>query len=73
MKRHALVFIFAVALAGSLIVVRARAQQGAFRATVQTVPVYATVVDSAGRLVPDLEQKDFEISTRARSRNCPSS
>ena len=27
----------------------------------QTVPVYATVVDSAGRLVPDLEQKDFDI------------
>src|SRR4029077_5113045 len=26
-----------------------------------TVPVYSTVVDSAGRLVPDLEQKDFEI------------
>jgi len=33
----------------------------AFRAGVQTVPIYATVVDSEGRLIPDLEEKDFDV------------
>ena len=32
-----------------------------FRANVNTVEVYATVVDSGGRLVPDLTSDDFEI------------
>jgi VWFA-related protein len=32
-----------------------------FRAGVQTVALYATVTDQSGRLVPDLEQKDFDI------------
>lgn len=37
-------------------------QQGpVFRAGTQVVPVYATVVDSQGRLVPDLAQEDFAI------------
>ncbi len=36
-------------------------QQPIFRSGTQTVPVYATVTDAAGRLVPDLEQGDFEI------------
>jgi Ca-activated chloride channel family protein len=39
----------------------AEPQQSVFRSSVQTVPVYATVIDSAGRLVPDLTQDDFEI------------
>src|SRR5690242_11425436 len=56
MKRIALVAI-AAALAG----VPSAAQQGVFRSGVQTVPVYATVVDAAGRLVPDLQQEDFTI------------
>ena len=36
-------------------------QQPIFRSSVRTVPVYATAVDSSGRLVPDLTQDDFEI------------
>ena len=32
-----------------------------FRGGTQTVALYATVVDGSGRLVPDLQQKDFEI------------
>lgn len=32
-----------------------------FRSAVRTVPVYATVVDRAGRLVPGLSEDDFEI------------
>ena len=37
------------------------AQQTTFRGGTQTVPIYATVVDSAGRLVPDLEKDHFEV------------
>jgi Ca-activated chloride channel homolog len=37
------------------------AQQTTFRGGVQTVPIYATVIDSAGRLVPDLEREHFEV------------
>jgi Ca-activated chloride channel homolog len=38
------------------------AQQGpTFRSTSQTVAIYATVTDTDGRLVPDLEEKHFEV------------
>jgi len=41
---------------------RGRDQQAPiFRAGVQTVALYATVTDQSGRLVPDLQQKDFDI------------
>jgi VWFA-related protein len=36
-------------------------QQTVFRAGVQTVPIYATVQDATGRLVPNLEQEHFEV------------
>jgi VWFA-related protein len=36
-------------------------QQPSFRATRDTVPVYATVFDRNGQLVTDLKQEDFEI------------
>ena len=45
--------------AGSLVL--ARHDQPTFRSTVRTVPVYATVIDTSGRLVPDLEQADFTV------------
>jgi Ca-activated chloride channel homolog len=32
-----------------------------FRGSVLTVPIYATVIDPTGRLVPDLTQADFEV------------
>ncbi|MDO8678826.1 MAG: VWA domain-containing protein [Acidobacteriota bacterium] len=35
--------------------------QPIFKSSVRTVPVYSTVVDSGGRLVPDLERGDFSI------------
>jgi len=47
------------ALAGSLVV--AAQDQPIFKSNVRTVPIYATVVDPSGRLVPDLEQADFQI------------
>jgi hypothetical protein len=36
-------------------------QQPTFRSGTRTVPVYATVLDSDGRLMPGLEQGDFEV------------
>lgn len=35
--------------------------QPIFKSAVRTVPIYATVVDNSGRLVPDLERGDFTI------------
>jgi Ca-activated chloride channel family protein len=46
-------------LAGSLVL--AAQEQPIFKSNVRTVPIYATVVDSSGRLVPDLERNDFQI------------
>ena len=46
----------------SALVFRPDAQQGQpFRSSVRTVPIYATVVDAAGRLIPDLDQPDFDV------------
>jgi Ca-activated chloride channel family protein len=36
-------------------------QEPVFRVATRTVPVYVTVTDAEGRLVPDLGQDDFEI------------
>jgi len=62
MNRLALPAVFALLVSSSALV----AQQGPFRASVQTVPIYATVIDGAGRLVPDLSQDDFEIYDEGR-------
>ena len=43
------------------------AQQPTFRSGTQTVPLYITVTDAAGRLVPDLTKDDF---TDPRQRRC---
>lgn len=40
--------------------------QPLFKSSVRTVPIYATVVDAAGRLVPDLERSDFSISDNGK-------
>ena len=37
------------------------AQQPTFRSGTQTVPLYITVTDSAGRLVPNLAKEDFTV------------
>ena len=49
----------AVVLAGALVL--AQPQQPVFRSSVRTVPIYATVIDSNSRLVPDLQQSDFTV------------
>ncbi|MFI5177324.1 MAG: VWA domain-containing protein [Vicinamibacterales bacterium] len=52
-------------LAGGLIaacgVSLAARQEPTFRATTQTVSIYATVTDPEGHLVPDLGREDFEV------------
>ena len=45
----------------SLSAVIAAAQQPTFRSGTQTVPLYITVTDSAGRLVPELQKENFQI------------
>ncbi len=52
------VVVLSVLLAAAVL---AAQQAPVFRSTVETVPVYATVVDAARRLVPDLAQEHFEI------------
>ena len=37
------------------------AQQPTFRSGTQTVPLYVTVTDAQGRLVPDLAKEDFQV------------
>jgi Ca-activated chloride channel family protein len=41
-------------------------QEPVFRAGTRTVPVYVTVTDAEGRLVPDLGRDDFEILDNGR-------
>lgn len=43
------------------VAVTVSAQQATFKSGTRTVPLYATVLDSTGRLVPDLQRDEFEI------------
>src|SRR5579872_4312610 len=55
---------FGSGLAFTMVVVitaAAQEQSPVFKTGVQTVPLFATVTDSTGRLVPDLAKNDFEI------------
>ncbi len=56
----------AVVLAGVAMSTSGAAQQATFRAGTRTVPIYATVTDANGRLVPDLARGDFEIYDNGR-------
>jgi VWFA-related protein len=51
--------IVAIAALGAMALAQEKPQF--FRSSVQSVPIYATVIDSKGRLVPDLAQADFEV------------
>jgi Ca-activated chloride channel family protein len=68
MTRLSSIVSVAVLLAGTAVLATSPAlptaagqDQPIFKSSVRTVPIYATVVDSAGRLVPDLERTDFAI------------
>jgi Ca-activated chloride channel family protein len=55
--------VFVVAAVGAVLasVAPAAQEQPMFKSSVGTVPVYATVVDQTGRLVPDLTRDDFTV------------
>jgi Ca-activated chloride channel family protein len=56
-----------LSLAIAVVVVTAlAAQQTTFRSGARTVAVYATVIDSSGRLVVDLSRLDFQIRDNGR-------
>ena len=55
-------------LSAAVFAVRPAQDQTQFRSSIQTVPVYATVLDKAGRLVPDLEESQFEILDNGKVR-----
>jgi Ca-activated chloride channel homolog len=50
-----------VLVLGAFVLAAPGQDQPVFRSSVRTVPIYATVIDSGGRLVPDLERGDFTI------------
>jgi len=56
-----LLALAAAVTAAALVSMPRPAAQQAFTAAARTVPIYATVLDADGRLVPDLEQSHFEV------------
>ena len=58
MKRLAALSILVVLSATAVVLAQ---QAPAFRAGVQTVPIYASAIDASGRLVPSLEREHFEV------------
>jgi Ca-activated chloride channel family protein len=56
--------LLTVALALGLLTPTTLAQR--IKVTTQTVPIYATVIDSQRRLVTDLQQEDFEVYDNAK-------
>ena len=61
MNRLSSIVSAGILLAGTAVLATSGQDQPVFKASVRTVPIYATVVDGAGRLVPDLERGDFTI------------
>jgi Ca-activated chloride channel family protein len=67
MKTPATVSVLGAALAVVVLGPAPAAQdQPIFRSAVRTVPIYATVLDSSGRLVPDLTQDDVSVLDNGR-------
>jgi Ca-activated chloride channel family protein len=60
------VFALAAAAGAAATLNAADQQQPTFRSAVRTVPVYVTVTDSEGRLVPGLTRQDFEVLDNKR-------
>jgi VWFA-related protein len=62
MRRLRLVlFTLAIAVLAVVVTSAQDPQQHVFKAGVQTVPIYATVIDANNRLVPNLKEADFEV------------
>ena len=61
MNRLSSIVSAGILLAGTAVLATSGQNQPIFKSSVRTVPIYATVVDGSGRLVPDLERGDFTI------------
>jgi len=61
MNRLSSILSVGILLAGTAVLATSGQDQPIFKSSVRTVPIYATVVDGSGRLVPDLERGDFTI------------
>jgi Ca-activated chloride channel family protein len=63
MKRMSLVLSAAVLVCGAMVLAATGQEPGQpiFKSSVRTVPIYSTVIDTSGRLVPELEKGDFSI------------
>jgi VWFA-related protein len=68
MTRRTITSLLLVAAAAATVVAQQQ-QQPMFRSATRTVPVYATVTDQSGRLVPDLVQADFEIHDNGKKQD----
>jgi Ca-activated chloride channel family protein len=58
--------VLAWLLVSGLIVEAYQTLQPTYRSAVRTVPIYATVTDARGRLVPDLSEQDFAIAVNGK-------
>ena len=58
-----LVLSAAVLVCGAMVLAATGQEPGQpiFKSSVRTVPIYSTVIDTSGRLVPELEKGDFSI------------
>jgi Ca-activated chloride channel family protein len=64
-QRRATVIVLAALTASAF--AQAPAQDQVFKSTTRTeVPIYATVIDASGRLVPDLQREDFTVYDEGR-------
>lgn len=61
MNRLSSIVAAGILLAGTAVLATSGQDQPIFKSSVRTVPIYATVVDSSGRLVPGLERGDFTL------------
>lgn len=61
MNRLSSIVSVGILLAGTAVLATSGQDQPIFKSSVRTVPIYATVIDGSGRLVPDLERGDFTI------------
>jgi Ca-activated chloride channel family protein len=66
MTRISCLVTSAVLVAGVVVVASSTQEQPVFRTGIRTVPIYATVVDGNGRLVPDLQRTDFSVIDNAK-------
>src|SRR6185295_12902486 len=69
MRRISPVALVSALLLGTELLAQNPPQQGVtFKSTSRTVAIYATVTDDTRRLVPDLEQKHFEVYDNGKLR-----